>query len=278
MYKALSASNLGHPAVFKEAAEVTAKTGYEGYLFSIMKDSQTPAEETIELLQKYNLKPAGFSLPFDFRGSKEAFEDGMANFENLVKYAAKIGANRCATYIMPFHDTLNYAENFELHRSRLTEACKVMKEYGIIFGMEFVSSPDLLKDKKHLFIHDLPKMLELCDAIGTGNVGILMDLWHWDFANHTKQDIVNLKCPDMVALVHINDAPAGVPRDEQKDFIRKLPGETGVLRIAEFFEGLKELGYKGPVVVEPFEPKLKEMSFEDAIVTNMAALNKVWPK
>ena len=37
-------------------------------------------------------------------------------------------------------------------------------------------------------------MLELCRAIGTGNMGILMDVWHWDMAGQTFEDFA--KFPD----------------------------------------------------------------------------------
>ena len=277
MYKALAPGCLGHGRSFKESAETAAKTGYEGFWFDIVGDSAIPVEETKELLTKHNLKAAGFSLPVEFRESMEVFERGMAAFEGHVKYAAEIGARRCVTWIMPSHGTLNFDENFELHRSRLKKAAEVLKEYDMILGLEFISPPKLRKNVKHEFIHTLDGMLELCEAIGTGNCGILMDSWHWDMARHTREDFKKFTSPDQIVLVHINDAPEGIPVEEQEDLIRKLPGETGVLRIGEFFDGLKSVGYEGPVMVEPFEKKLAEMSFEDSLKTTMAAMNKVWP-
>ena len=277
MYKTLAPGCLGHGRSFKESAETASKIGYEGYWFDIVGDSAIPVEETKELLTKHNLKAAGFSLPVEYRESMEVYEKGMVGFEDYVKYAAEIGARRCVTWIFSFHDTLSFDENFELHRSRLKKAAEVLKEYGMIFGLEFLGPPKLRKNVKHEFIHTLDGMLELCDAIGTGNCGILMDSWHWDMAGQTREDFSKFTHPDQVVLVHINDAPEGIPVEEQEDLIRKLPGETGVLRIGEFFDGLQSIGYKGPVMVEPFEKKLSEMSFEDALQTTMAAINKVWP-
>jgi predicted xylose isomerase-like sugar epimerase len=46
----------------------------------------------------------------------------------------------------------------------------------------------------------------------------------------------------------------------------------------DFFKGLQELGYTGPVLPEPFEQKLKEMSFEDAVIEAKKAVDSVWPK
>ena len=55
------------------------------------------------------------------------------------------------------------------------------------------------------------------------------------------------KFPDesWVVCAHIMDAPAGIPREEQEDVVRALPGSTGVLRIGEFFEGLKNMAIQG---------------------------------
>ena len=58
--------------------------------------------------------------------------------------------------------------------------------------------------------------------------------------------------PAQVVYVHVNDAPAGVPIDEQMDGVRALPGETGVIDIAGFLKALQGIGYDGPVTPEPF--------------------------
>lgn len=276
MYKALAPGNIGHGINFKDAARAAAKHGYEGYWFDIAEDSKVSIEETKALLAETGLKAAGFSLPVEFRGEPDVFEAGFAKLEEYVKYAVEIGAKRCATWILPSSDKYSYEENFALHRDRLRKCCEVLKKYDIIFGMEFVGSPDLLSGVKYKFIHNLDQMLELCDAIGTGNCGLLLDVWHWDMAGQIPADWAKITA-DQVALVHINDAPTGIPMEEQKDSVRRLPGETGVLRMAEFFEGLKSIGYEGPVVVEPFVPELSQMSFEEALTVVMDSINRVWP-
>jgi len=277
MYKTLAPGCIGFGKTFKEAAMPAAESGFEGYWFDIHSDSEVDISETRELLDQSKLRAAGFSFPVEFRADEDTYRRDMETLPAFAKYAAAIGANRCVTWIMPGSETLEYAENFEQHRSRLKPAAEIFKDFGISLGLEFIGSPDLILSAKHKFIHDLDRMLELCDAIGTGNCGILVDIWHWDLAGQTRADFGKFTNPDQIVLVHINDAPAGIPKEEQKDSVRKLPGETGVLRIAEFFEGLKSVGYTGPVMPEPFEKKLSSMSFEDALKTVMDSINKVWP-
>ena len=277
MYKTLSPGNIGHGLGFKEAAELGAKYGFEGYWFDIVEDSKIDVSETKEILAKTGLKAAGFNLPVEYRTDEATFEADIAKFKYYVKYADAIGAKRCVTWVLPFSDTCTWKENFEIHRSRLKKCCEILKEYGMLFGMEFIGPPKLRQGVKYEFIHNLDQMLELCNAIDTGNCGLLLDVWHWDLAGQTKDDWKKLKA-DMVVLAHIMDAPEGIAVDEQEDLIRRLPGDTGVLRIAEFFNGLKSIGYDGPVLAEPFVKELSDMTFEQALETVMKSINKVWPK
>ena len=278
MYKALSPDCIGHSITIRESAAIAAKHGFEGLWFNLPRDSQIELTETKELLEQYHLKAAGFNFPVEFNKDEGVYSEGMQNFEKYVRYASEAGMRRCVTWILPASDMLDYKENFEFHRRRLTEPAKILKEYNMTFGFEFLGPPKLRKGAKYEFIHTLDQMMELCNAIGTGNTGILMDVWHWDMAGQTLSDFKKLPDEAWVVLAHINDAPQGIPVEEQEDRVRCLPGATGVLKIAEFFRGLQQLAYTGPVLAEPFVPELGKISFEDAVITVKAAVDKVWPE
>ena len=71
------------------------------------------------------------------------------------------------------------AQNFAFHRDRLRPAAQILADKGISLGLEFLGPKTLRDGKPFEFIHTIEGMLELCDAIGTGNVGLLLDAWHW---------------------------------------------------------------------------------------------------
>ncbi len=73
-------------------------------------------------------------------------------------------------------------------------------------------------------------------------------------------------------------SPAGIPRDSQVDQVRTLPGETGVIDCARFLGALAEIGYDGPVMVEPFSEEVRLLSDKEACAVVAAALEKVWEK
>jgi sugar phosphate isomerase/epimerase len=278
MYKGFSSGLLGfRNRTLRDDIPLAAKYHYEGISVDIVTESQNDPSEIRELLEKNNLKPACFGLPLDFRTSREAFQEGMKKLPAYCEFARKIGNKRCNTYLLPASDTLDYKTNYELHRERLSAAAKTLEEYGILFGLEFVGPPSFRRNKKYEFIHNLDTLMELLNDIGTSNVGILLDAFHWDLAGQTYEDFKKIPGNRWVTVVHINDGIAGVPAEEQQDQVRELPGATGFIRIADFFRGLQDLNYDGPVLVEPFYQPFKTMDIEDAVRMSTAAMDKVWP-
>ena len=118
---------------------------------------------------------------------------------------------------------------------------------------------------------------ELYHAIESSNVGLLIDCWHW-YTSHGTLDELKALDGDQVVYVHVNDAPPGIPVDEQIDNQRCLPGETGVIDIVGFLRTMKDIGYDGPVTPEPFDKRLKEMTVTDALKEVARTLNHVWKK
>ncbi|MDR0476058.1 MAG: sugar phosphate isomerase/epimerase [Treponema sp.] len=277
MYKGFSSGLLGFGGrKTEDDIPLAVKYGYEGISVNIVQDSKNDPEQFKELLAKNKLKNGGFSLPLDFRQSEETFEEGLKALPAYCDFARKVGAGRCTTWIMPCSDTLDYKANFELHKTRLQKTARVMEDYGIRFGLEFVGPPSLRKGKKHEFVYNLETLSELISAIGTSNMGYLLDAYHWDLAGQTYGDFKKIPGKEWVVMVHINDGRAGLSREEQQDGVRELPGATGFVKIADFFKGLRELDYDGPVYVEPFYPPFKELPFEDALKMAKAATDKVW--
>ena len=175
---------------------------------------------------------------------------GLAQLLALATMAAELEVLRTTTWIMPASDQLSYKENFAFHVKRLKPAAAILAEYGIRFGLEYVGPKTLWASKKYAFAHIMEQMLELCAAIGE-NMGLLIDSWHWCTSRETAADLRSLR-PEQIVDVHINDALANVGIDEQIDNVRDFPGATGVIDVGTFLFILRELGYDGPVMVEPF--------------------------
>ena len=143
-------------------------------------------------------------------------------------------------------------------------------------GLEFIGPYTGRKDKKHVFIYTAEEMLGLAKDCGE-NVGLLFDAYHWYTGANNKDVFDHIPDERCIVSVHVNDAPVG-DRLALPDSPRALPGETGMIDIACVMNGLKKIGYTGPVVAEPFSPKLAELpTDDDKVACIKACLDKIWP-
>ena len=228
-----------------------------------------------KLYDSHGLKPGGFGLPVEFRRDEETFQKTLAGLPRLAKAAVAMGCHRCPTWILPFSNDLPFAENFELHRRRLKACAEILKNHGCWLGLEFVGPKTMRVGKKHEFIWNQKGMLELAEAIGTGNVGLLLDCWHWYTAHGTVAELLKLRA-EQVVYVHVNDAPAGMDTDAQVDNVRTLPGETGVIDIKGFLGALARIGYDGPITAEPFSKKVSSLPPREAVRVTSESLDCIF--
>ena len=129
---------------------------------------------------------------------------------------------------------------------------------------------------RHAFIYTMEGMLELAAAIGTGNVGLLLDAWHLYTSGGALDDLDKISNADIVN-VHVNDAPEGLTMAEYIDNDRRLPCETGVIDLAGFMGKLSALGYDGPVTPEPFSKRVNAIEDPKAAASLTAEyMDRLW--
>ena len=234
-----------------------------------------PPSALRELYAQHGLRVGALGLPVEFRKDQATYEKGLAGLRAVAQAAAEVGCTRCATWLLPFSEALPYVENFRLHVDRLRPAAAILGEFGLRLGLEYVGPQTLRQGRRYEFVHTLPQLLELCGAIGTGNVGLLLDSWHWYTAQETVADLVRLD-NRLVVQVHVNDAPVGLAVDQQQDGVRELPGATGVIDIGGFLKSLAAMGYDGPITPEPFCKALRELPREAIAAKVAAAQQRIW--
>lgn len=212
-------------------------------------------------------------LPVDFRKDDQTFQEGLTKLPKFAAALQRVGANRIGTWLSPSHDQLTYRANFQQHTTRLREVGRILKDHGIRLGLEYVGTQLLLVGKRYPFVHTMAEARELIAEIGTGNIGLVLDTWHWWTAGDTEADILALKSEDVVS-VDLNDAPTGIAKEQQRDNERELPMATGVIDAAPFLNALVEIGYDGPARPEPFNKALNALENDAACAATSAALHK----
>lgn len=255
---------------FIAKAKVGGFTGLE--LNASVLEGRSPFEVG-ETLAMEGLVAAGFGMPVQFREDEARWKSDLEKLPSIAKTMAEFGMSRTFTWIMPGSNDRNFDQNYEFHVSRLKPVAAILADHGIRFGLEFVGPKKSRDSFRHPFVYTTHAMLRMAKEIGP-NCGLLLDSWHWYTSEGTEADLLALTDHDVV-YVHTNDAPAGVSVDDQLDHKRELPKATGVIDLDTFFGSLREIGYAGPVVVEPFLESLKELpSDEDRLRKVGEALQK----
>lgn len=278
MFKNLSPGAVGIKVPFEEALRLAGAHGFAGIDLPMGEMARIATEQSVDavrdLLARAKLRPGCWGLPVNWSGPEEQYRQGLETLERFAALGQAIGATRVTIWIPPASDERPFAENFRFHVERFQPIARVLAEHGCRLGLEFIGPETMRRGKKHGFIHTLDGMLALCAAIGD-NVGLLLDAWHWYTSHGTPAELDQLT-NEQVVYVHINDAPAGIPIEEQKDNVRCLPLETGVIDMGLFLRKLNAIGYDGPVTVEPFSQRVREMSPEDAARATAESLRRSW--
>lgn len=279
MFKNLSSGAIGIRANMKEGLELARTAGFEGLDLDIGEAGEIAAEHSVqfvkELWAEAGIKMGGWGFGVNWRGSDADYYAGLAQLPARAELAAELGCYRTTTVVGPASNDMTYQENWDFSVKRLRPIAEILKEHGHSLGLEFIGPATSRKSAKHLFAYSMDAMLGLAAAVGTGNVGLLFDTWHWYTCRSTIDDVRKLSTADVV-YVHINDAPAGINADEQIDNIRCLPAETGVIPLTELMHILTDIGYEGPVTPEPFSKTVNAMEPIDAAKATGASLDKVW--
>lgn len=282
MFRNLSPGALGIKCDWVEGLDLARDAGYDGADLNILEARRIADEQGVdavkELFASRGLKIGGWGLPVAWRGPLPQFYEQLSRLPALAEFAAELGCRRVTSGIGGWHDTLPRQANWDLCVSRLKLVAPILNDHGHRLGLEFISPRTSRAGKKYGFVYSMDGMLALCCAVGTGNVCLLFDVWHWYCACSTLDDVRHLTASDVV-YVHINDAPAGIDVLDQMDLQRCLPGETGVIPNVELLQILKGMGYDGPVTIEPFNQKVKDAIAESplkAAVMAREALDGVW--
>jgi sugar phosphate isomerase/epimerase len=275
-YTVLSLGRIGFKGSFQQSVELAAKYGFEGVdpdsgYFSQLSDDQL--KRLLDELKARNLKLGAAGLPVDFRQDEQTFSEDLKKLPATARVLEAAGVTRVSTWILSFSNDLTYLQNFRAHACRLRACAEVLRDHGQRLGLEYVGPKTSWRSGRHPFVHTLSEIKELMTAIGTDNLGVQLDSYHWFNAEETEADLLTLRNQDVVT-VDLNDAPAGVPLDKLMDLSRELPGATGVIPVRTFLDALLKIGYDGPIQAEPFNAGLRAMPIDQACGATAAAIKK----
>ncbi len=278
MYASLMPDLIGVRIAPADAISLAARHGFAGVDLRLNRDDPPTANEADALRQQIadaSLRPGYCSvLPNKLSADEAEWQEHRKHLEVRCDIAQRLGFTRACAVVLPFHETLPFDKAMDEHLKRLADVLPILADHGLTLGLEYVSPLTRRAGKPHTFVHDLKGMLNLFVAAGApGNLGVMLDSFHWHCAGETAEDLRQLEDRQVVS-VHVCDAIAGRPTDEQRVDERELPGDSGVIDLSGFMGELKQIGYTGPVSAEPTHPRWKAMSTDAACTETAAAVRR----
>lgn len=229
----------------------------------------------VEMLHKNKLKWAAAAMSVSLRSDETTYRAAVEQYPQECKALHRAGVTRVGTAISSASDDFNYLDNFRRHTKRLKEVGSILEDNGLRLGLEYLGTKHIWTSRRHSFLHSMNECLELIDAAGKGNIGVVIDSWHWWTARETLDDIRSVT-NEQVVSADLNDAPTGVEIDLQRDNQRELPLATGVIDCKGFLNALADIDYDGPIRAEPFNDILNEMDDDQAADTTAKAMKEAF--
>jgi D-psicose/D-tagatose/L-ribulose 3-epimerase len=97
------------------------------------------------------------------------------------------------------------------------------------------------------FINIAEDAVRYCKEVGTGNIKVHLDSFHMIREELSFSQAVQACGKEYLGYVHVCENNRGIPG-------------TGLVPWKEFFTALKKVGYKGPLVIESFDPGFEELN------------------
>jgi sugar phosphate isomerase/epimerase len=146
----------------------------------------------------------------------------------------------------------------------LGEAGKTAEQFGLRIALEF--------QKGSNFCASLDTALALVAGCGSGNVGVCLDLLHYQTGPSKYEDFAYLTTENL-AWVQACDL-SGTPRELAGDSDRIFPGE-GDIQLAPIVDHLRHIGYDGYVSLELLNPRLWQVPADQVASLGLQALERV---
>jgi len=235
-------------APLMQKIRVAAEAGFQG--IELWNDDLTAYVESGGSLKdvKAALDDAGLVVPtvihiggwLDAEG--EDYQAALDVAKRKMEQAAAVGAPRIIA------GPPGGPVDFDRAAERYRELLEIGRSIGVLPAMEFLGFVN--------GVHTIRAAWEIVTRAGDPDGSIVLDPFHI-FRGGSPIEDLELIPGDRIAVFHFNDAPGDVPREQQGDGHRVMPGD-GVLPLAEELRIIRRRGYQGAVSLELFNARLWE--------------------
>ena len=171
--------------------------------------------------------------------SGDALKNLLASLRYVSEKAVALGCD-----VIMVSPGLNAPGGMAQAKQNLKTCAEITAEYGLKLALEFNS--------RHPVIRTLENGMELVNAVGMKNCGLLLDTYHLHCSGGNAASFRQVPV-DQIITFQFSDAPPGPPSDARTPVDRLPPGK-GVAPFAEIFSNLMAMGYQGYMSYEAPNP------------------------
>ncbi|MEC9094507.1 MAG: TIM barrel protein [Planctomycetota bacterium] len=256
----------GYTSISVNFSDLVTRAGASGVEFSARY--LISAKKLVVGQGELNIRLAGTDEEFtaDVESLATVLEivDSIRNVEGGVDHRA----DRVTVNIQPYSDTLAYDDNFEVHKSRISQIAAKLAEKNLQIGLGIQAATSKRAEKENEFIWNAEGLLKLVSAINLDNVGINLNTWDWLVGGGTIEQLGSVSI-DKIVCVTLTDMPENADLANLQNSERLLPGTGDTSFNTSVCQWLHDNGYNGPVSPGP-SPLQFTGSSRDAVIHKAA--------
>ena len=251
-----------HPATIRQGLSLEERCRIAqaaGFTFTMVGleeavdfDRERGAGAFAALLEGHGLQAGGMAGVPSATADSESYARDLDALPERCEMARSLGGNNVMHFV-PNRSHLPESEFEALTVARLADIGAVLADHGLKLAIEWLG-PKQLEHLPHPFRAGIRMALDLADASGQQNIGILVDPVHMWGARQDMADIERL-ATGRVFAAHFDDFPEGDP-DVLIDDDRIMPGD-GIIDLTAFCRHTVAAGYSGSIEVELFNPEIR---------------------
>lgn len=137
-------------------------------------------------------------------------------------------------YLYDEHLSMEYKQEcWDRGVKSVQEVIKLAEEYGIVYGIEPVNRFE------QFIVNSVGEGVQFCKDVGSDHAKLLVDVFHANIEERNIADSIR-EAGDLLAHVHLSENN------------RSLPGLGNHIPWDDVFQALKDIDFKGRIVLEPF--------------------------
>lgn len=278
MFKNLDGECFGIVGRQNEVIEFALSNGYASVSVNFSDLVSRAAASGVDFAARYlvsakKLLVGEGTMSIRLAGSDEEFNADLASIDTVfeivdairnVEGGAENRVERITVLIQPYSDTLAYHENFEQHRTRISQVAEKLATKGIKLGLGIQAAASKRAEKQYEFVYNAEGLISLANAVTNDNVGIVLNTWDWLVGGGALDQLSELAV-DKIIAVTLTDMPDGVDLTTVPNSDRLMPGAGDSSFNTKVCGWLHGAGYTGPVTPGPSSSQFSGSS-RDAVI------------